>query len=161
MRELKAADLYGGKEKIMKAMREIIRERLSNFTPEELWEVQNYLPIGSGVIHKIKNLKEDVEVDYDLFSMFSVCCDVIIWDVVGKPVFDEKSKAFWENQMIENPMLSTGLVIDLDMYVSCVLISEIGSKEFKNEWWRETTEDFIEKVKNIQEYEKTGVKGAI
>jgi hypothetical protein len=156
MRELKASDLYGGRDKVMQAMREAVRNGLSKVSPEVLWEIKNYLPVSSSAIDRIINM-EDVEVDYDLFSMLHGCCDSDIWDVVGKPNFDEMSKALWEAEMVKNPMISTGPSINLNMYVSCCLMREIGSN-FREEWWRETAEDFIQKVKNIQEYQKSKIK---
>jgi hypothetical protein len=168
MRELKACDLYGGRERVIKALTDAFRAAWpkAKGESEDIIRDLSYLDVSPSAIEKV--MAGEAMVDYDLFSRMSGWLDLNIWEVVGEPMFDDahgaNSRAEWSLEMERHPMFSTGPDVDMRMYVSLVMIHEIcGNKRDENgqihlreEWWRPTKEEQADGWRRMMDDAKKG-----
>ena len=136
-----ASDLYGGKENIFKKLNDAVRSKLAKIKEENAQELERYIPISLGALSKLKSGEKDV--DGGLFDLIQMSLDLDLYDIVGKPVFSDESRKYWEQRMIDSPMISTGPAVTLDLYVYLIMGTEICSDPFAKQgrWWEETAED--------------------
>jgi transcriptional regulator with XRE-family HTH domain len=153
MSELKACDLFGGREAVIKKMTDAFKEAWpkEKDRSEDIIMDLSYLGVSPRAIDKV--MSGEAMVDYDLFERMAHWLNISLMNVLGEPVFDENSRAAWEKQMVVEPIFSTGPAVTLEIYILLRLIDETSDKdsELLKEWWRQTPEELREGFRRQQE----------
>lgn len=103
-KEYQALDLFGGREKVLKRMRQRVRDALSSKAREVQEDFLREMELTPS-----KGVRQIAEMGYKALRPAAAYLDVNLTEELGSPQFrGGNNKGYWDAQMRQRPMMMSG-----------------------------------------------------